>query len=112
MPWSRPEPDPLKARRRQLAEQERELAQRMARLTHELRHGAPPAAGAAVEPPVWRMEEEGRAALPPETTATRRPLARQRRRDKVIFFLCSGVLLVIVGLVFWLWKTHVAGAGG
>jgi hypothetical protein len=112
MPWSRSEPDPLKERRRQLAAQERELAKRMARLTHELKHGAPPTKNAAVEPPVWRMEEEGRATIPPEMSATRRPLARQRRRDKVIFFLCSAVLLVIVGLVFWLWKTHVAGAGG
>ena len=115
MPWpTRHEPDPLKARRRQLAEQERLLAERMSQLTRELKGDSDEAIAAgkkAAEPPVWRMEEDITAPRPFEPPASRRKgLARQRQRDRVIFFLCTAVLLAIIGLVIWLWKTRVEGS--
>jgi hypothetical protein len=109
MPWSRSEPDPLKARRRQLAEQERLLAERMSQLSQELQGDWAKTAGkkGGLEPPVWRMEDEATRYTSPETPALRgRALARQRQRDMMIFFLCTALLLAIMGLVFWLWKTH------
>jgi hypothetical protein len=114
MPWSRShrESDPLKAKRRQLEEQERLLAEKMSRLTHELQHGPdlPPAEGKkpAPEPPVWRMEDDPaprRASEP--TPARKRNLARQRQRDRLIFFIVFGCLLAVTAIVLWLWKTHV-----
>ena len=58
MAWPRDEPDSLRAKRRKLEEQERLLAERMSRLTQELRDGPSPEKEKTVEPPVWRMEEE------------------------------------------------------
>jgi hypothetical protein len=106
---SRPEPDPLKARRRQLAEQERLLAERMSRLTQELNEDASaPVAVKKNEPPVWRLEEETAPRRAPETVAAPvRVLGRQRQRDMIIFFLCTALLVAICLLVAWLWKTHV-----
>jgi hypothetical protein len=107
MPWSRPDPDPLEARRRHLARQERLLAERMSRLTHELQHGAdvPPSAVKPPEPPVWRMEDDAR---PPRATepAGKRNLGRQRQRDMILFFVVLGLLLVATVFFIWLWKTH------
>jgi hypothetical protein len=106
MPWSRSEPDAIKARRRQLAEQERLLAERMARLSAELHHepGAPEPKPAP-ELPVWRLEDEAPKPLPGETgPAVPRVLARQRRRDKVIFFLCIAFLLALILIVAWFWS--------
>jgi len=113
MAWSRNEPDPLKARRQQLAEQERRLAEQMARLHHELEHGVAPGPGdevKPVEPPVWRMEEDlpRRVAVDP-TAARKRNLARQRQRDRFVFFIFVAVLLVVAGIVLWVWKTHLPG---
>ncbi len=111
MPWSRNDPDPLKAKRRQLAEQARLLAEKMSRLAYELQHGTqPPPATKPAEPPVWRMEEDGTPRSGPEPAATRkRNLARQRRRDMFIFFLCMVLLLIATGFFIWLSKTHLRG---
>jgi hypothetical protein len=112
MPWSRSEPDPIKARRRQLAEQERLLAERMAQLRQELSGPGDPEIKKAPEPPVWRLEDEtqnnsGNEVVP----AAPRVLARQRRRDKVIFFLCIAFLLVLILIVAWFWSRMPAPAG-
>ncbi len=48
--WTRDEPDPLKARRRQLEEQQRRLNERISRLHEELRHGENPAPAKAKPP--------------------------------------------------------------
>jgi hypothetical protein len=104
--WSRSEPDPIKIRRRQLAEQERLLAERMAQLNRELLAGpgAPPEKKAP-EPPVWRMEDEPRQpAVSDAGPLAPRVLARQRRRDKVIFFLCIAFLFALILIVGWFWS--------
>jgi hypothetical protein len=112
MPWNRPEPDPIKARRRQLADQEKLLAERMARLTHQLHDGSATKPKKASEPPVWRMEDEAqKSAASDPISGAPRVLARQRRRDKVIFFLCIALLLVLVLIVAWFWN-HVHAVGG
>ncbi len=105
MPWIRSEPDPIKARRRQLAEQERLLAERMAQLNRQLHDGPAPVAKKVPEPPVWRMEDETLQPTLPEPGPTgRRVLARQRRRDKVIFFLCMAFLFALILVVAWFWS--------
>jgi len=112
MPWPRHESDPLKARRRQLADQERHWPSgcRNSRANSRAgrrRRGSGQESGRA---PVWRMEEDGAAPKVPEAAAPRpRGLGRQRQRDMVIFFLCTAALLAIMGIVFYLWKTHVDG---
>jgi hypothetical protein len=106
MPWPRDEPDPLRAKRKQLAEQERLLEERMSRLSQELRDG-PSAERKAVEPPVWRMEEESGAEA---SSVRRRNLARQRRRDKILFFLFIGVLLAVTCVFIWVYQTHLRGS--
>lgn len=107
MPWSRDEPDPLRAKRRALAEQERLLAERMSQLTQELRQAPEPAAKKLVEPPVWRMDEDGLIRPAPEMSSIRRrDLARQRRRDKILFFLFIGLLLVASAIFVWVYQTH------
>jgi hypothetical protein len=115
MAWSSNEPDPLKARRLQLAEQERRLAEQMSRLNHELEHGSTPDPAAEpkpAEPPVWRMEEESpRRSAPESVSARRRNLARQRQRDRFVFFLCMALLLIVLGVVLWVWKTHMGPQG-
>ena len=104
MPWKRTNPDPIEARRRQLAEQERLLSEQRRRLTEELRQsGESSAAGVKpAEPPVWRMEEDSlhyRVTEP--APARRRNLARQRRRDRMLFFIFIVLLLIVVGIVLW-----------
>jgi hypothetical protein len=109
MAWTRNEPDPLREKRRQLEEQERLLAERMAQLTQKLQEGdAPPGEAKAPEPPVWRLEEGSTAArLAPELTPSRRRnLGRQRQRDMFLFFLCIVLLLIATGIFYWLWETH------
>ncbi|MCE0522700.1 MAG: hypothetical protein LV480_07295 [Methylacidiphilales bacterium] len=109
MPWSHNDPDPLEARRRQLAEQERLLAEQRKRLTEELLQSgdASPGNVKPVEPPVWRMEEDGarqRAADP--APARKRNLARQRRRDMVFFFILTVLLLLVLVVVIWVAYVH------
>ena len=116
MPWNRNDPDPIEARRRQLAEQERLLAEQMSRLTEELHSGETlPENSKPSGPPVWRMEEDShphRVAEP--TPARKRNLARQRQRDMILFFIVLGVLLLALGIVLWVWHTHSPslGSGG
>jgi len=106
MPWNRNDPpDPLEARRRQLVEQERLLAEQRQRLHEELRESGEESK--PVEPPVWRLEDDDqleRAADP--TPARKRHLARQRQRDMVLFFLFITVLLVVLVIVFIVAYVH------
>jgi hypothetical protein len=111
MSWKRNDPDPLEARRRQLAEQERLLLEQRRQLTEKL-HGTGEFSSAGLkptEPPVWRMEEESdishRRSNDP-TPARKRDLARQRQRDKVLFFLFIGVFLIVLGIVVWVAYVH------
>jgi hypothetical protein len=109
MPWNRNDPDPLEARRRQLAEQERLLSEQRRRLTEQLHQSgeSPPANVKPAEPPVWRMEEDGlheRATDP--APARKRNLARQRQRDRFLFFVFIGLLLIVVVIVLWVAYVH------
>ena len=107
MPWFRDDPEPLRAKRRELAEKERDLAARMSQLNQELRNAPEEAARKLAEPPVWRLEEEKAARLAPEDRAGRpRDLAYQRQRDKILFFLLIGLLLVVTIIFYWLYQTH------
>jgi hypothetical protein len=99
MPWKRNDPDPLEARRRQLAEQERLLSEQRKRLTEQLRQSgeSPPANVKRAEPPVWRMEEDGPLQRVTEAApARKRNLARQRQRDMILFFVFILFLIVVV----------------
>ena len=106
MPWNRNDPpDPLEARRRELAEQERLLAEQRQRLQDELHASGEKAK--SVEPPVWPMEDDHpheHAADP--TPARKRHLARQRQRDMVLFFLFIAVLIIVFAIVFWVAYVH------
>jgi hypothetical protein len=108
MPWKRNDPDPLESRRRQLAEAERLLAEQRHRLTEELHQSGESGAGAkAAEPPVWRMEEDGRQErITDPLPARKRNLARQRQRDMVLFFLFIGLFLVVLVIVLWVAYVH------
>jgi hypothetical protein len=105
MPWKSKEPDPIADRRRQLEEQERLLAEQRRKLTRTLKGEAPQSAAKAIEPPVWRMDENS-TSRPIESSARRRQLARQRRRDMLLFFVFIGVLLVVVAIVLWVAYVH------
>jgi len=110
MPWTRNDPDPLEGRRRQLAEAERLLAEQRKKLTQELRQSgeSPPA-----EPPVWRMEEDGRHERVTEPVpARKRNLARQRQRDMVLFFLFIGLLLIVLVVVLLVYVHNAAPVNG
>ena len=108
----RKEPDPLSGKRKLLAEQERLLAERMARLNQRLANNGEEETGPpkVPEPPVWRLEEEVERAPRLESTAVaRRVLAAQRQRDKLLFFLTIAALLVVVVLVLALAHSHLVG---
>jgi hypothetical protein len=100
MPKRRDDSNPLDAKRRQLEEQERALAQKRAELQAQLESGGTsPSATRVEEPPVWRMEDE-----PQEhefEPAQYRHLARQRRRDMFIFFACIALLLVVIAVLLY-----------
>ena len=109
MLWNRNDPDPLEARRRQLAEQERLLSEQRKRLTELLHQSGEslPANVKPAEPPVWRMEEDGlhhRVAEP--IPARKRNLARQRQRDMVLFFIFIIVFLVVMSILLWVAYVH------
>jgi hypothetical protein len=108
MPWNRNDPDPLEARRRQLAEQERLLVEQRKRLTEQLQQSGESGVNVKpAEPPVWRMEEDGlpqRATDP--TPARKRNLARQRQRDMVLCIIFIVVLLIVLGIVLWVAHVH------
>jgi hypothetical protein len=111
MPWNRTDPDPLQARRRQLAEQERLLAEQRRRLTEELLQSGEfsPTSAKPAEPPVWRMEEDGRHERAAEPApARKRNLARQRQRDMILVF--GLIILLLIVLAIGLWVAHVHNA--
>jgi hypothetical protein len=106
MPWNRNDPDPLEARRRQLAEQERLLSQQRKLLTEQLRQSGDPSSTHAkpAEPPIWRMEDDGPRQR--VTDPTPRNLARQRRRDRLLVFALIVLLLIVMGIVLWVAHVH------
>jgi hypothetical protein len=112
MPWNRNDSDPIEIKRRQLAEQERLLAERMSRLTEELQQSGQPAPidPKSAEPPLWRMEDDATAIhrIPEPASARKGVLARQRQRDMILFFGCIGLLLIAVIIFCWLFYTHYA----
>ena len=103
MPWRRNDPDPLEEMRRKLAEQERQLSEQMSRLNEQLHpSGEKSQSTRQVEPPVWRLEEDGSARR--STTPTRGPkrhLARQIQRDMWLFFIALGVLIMVMMIFVW-----------
>jgi hypothetical protein len=106
MPWLRNDPpDPLEAKRRELEEQQRLLAERMSELHEQLHGKAPPEE--PVEPPVWRMEDDSHAARALEANARKRNLARQRQSDMILWVICFIALLVAVAIFLWL-RAHYA----
>jgi hypothetical protein len=108
MPWNRNDPDPLELRRRQLAEQERHLAEQRRLLAEQLQESVTPSdIRKAVEPPVWRREDDHhieRVAEP--TPARKRNLARQRQRDMFLFFIFIIVFLIVMSILLWLAYVH------
>ncbi len=100
MPWRSNDPDPLEDMRRKLAEQERLLAEKLARLNEGLdpSGGPSPSEVKPVEPPVWRLEEDRSSDPMP---VRKRNLARQRQRDMLLFFIAVGVLLLVMGILIW-----------
>jgi hypothetical protein len=110
MPWLRNDPDPLEAKRRQLEEQQRLLAERQAQLTRELEHSGEevPEAIKPAEPPVWRMEDDALRPRSVDAPNTRkRNLARQRQRDMILFFICIVAFLFVLAIFLWL-RAHYA----
>ena len=107
MPWMRKDPDPLEARRRQLADAERALAEQRRRLNAQINGtaGAKP-----MEPPVWRMEEDAPDRAPELTPARRRHLARQRQRDMVLCIIFAIVLLIVLVAIYFIGFSHGASA--
>jgi len=109
MPWNRNHPDPLEARRRQLAEQERDLSERRKRLTEELEQSgeSSPAHLKPSEPPVWRREEDSpHQRLSEPIPARKRNLARQRQRDMVLVFGLIILFLIVLGVALWVVHVH------
>jgi hypothetical protein len=103
MPIFRDDSSPLEAKRRQLAQQERLLAEKRRQLKAQLESGAPRAAAKMDEPPVWRMEDEHHAHRFNVTPAPARHLARQRQRDRYLFFALGLLLMLIVVLLWMAW---------
>jgi len=107
MPWNRNDPDPLEARRRQLAEQERLLDEQRRLLTEQLHQAGESPSAKPPEPPVWRMEEDGRNERVADPTPVRkRNLARQRQRDMILVFGLIILLLIVLGIVLWVIHVH------
>jgi len=108
MPSNRNDPDPLEARRRQLAEQERLLSEQRRRLTEQLHPtGESTTSVKPAEPPVWRLEDDG----PPQriiepTTQRKRNLARQTQRDMIVVLFLIVLFLIIVGVALWIIHDH------
>jgi hypothetical protein len=109
MAWNRNESDPLEARRRQLAELEKNLAEQRRRLLDQMQ---PPSGTSSdqiprAEPLVWRNEDDGPLARKVEPTAARkRNLARQTRRDMILAITLILLLLVVLVIGFWIAHAH------
>ncbi len=104
MPRRRNDPDPLEEMRQKLAEQERIVAEKLARIGQGLDPDPPdPVENKPAEPPVWRLEEEGHSHQAAEMMPTRnkRHLARQRQRDMLLFFIALGILIIVMSIVVW-----------
>jgi hypothetical protein len=110
MPRPRKLPNPLAAKRLELERQERELAERMAQLHHELHGAETPPEPELPPPPVWRLEDAHDDETPELASAKRRALARHRRRDMIIFFIFVGVLALASAFFLWIWYAHAAEA--
>jgi hypothetical protein len=112
MPWNRNDSDPIENKRRQLAEQERLLAEQMSRLTEELYQSGQSNSidSKSTEPPIWRMEDDTHAVqrIPEPPVARKGVLARQRQRDMLLFFLFIGLFLFVLIIVIWVFYTHYA----
>ncbi len=109
MPWKRDDPDPLEARRRQIAEQEKMLAEQRRKLTEEIQSSG---VVKRPEPLVWRNEDDPPAARKTEPTPSRRRhLARQRQRDMIAAVGLIILFLIVVGLVVWIAYVHNIGPG-
>jgi ferric-dicitrate binding protein FerR (iron transport regulator) len=106
MPRNRDDSSPLEAKRRQLEEQERLLAQKRRELKEQLESNGSPAAAKIDEPPVWRMEDEHDERPLEPTPARRRHLARQRRRDRLIALACIALLLIVLVVLLWVAWVH------
>jgi hypothetical protein len=109
MPRSRKAPDSLEHRRRQLALQERLLAEKMSRLSDQLSRGAEGLAGdpaKPAEPPVWRLEEDVPRRSTEPAAQRKRNLGRQRQRDMIVFFVMIGGLIIIVIMIMALVHAH------
>lgn len=108
MPWKRNDPDPLEARRRQLAEQERLLSEQRKRLTEQLRQAGefPPANVKPAEPPVWREEDGRHERVTDPAPVRKRNLARQRQRDMILVFGLIILFLIVVVIVLWVAHVH------
>jgi len=108
MPRRRNDPDPLEDKRRELAERERVIAEKLARIGQGLDPDAPPEPEKPAEPPVWRLEEDGPASRPIEMlpSRNRRHLAAQRQRDKMLFFIAFGILIIVMSIVVWVACFH------
>ena len=107
---SRQEPDPLRDKRKQLAERERLLAERMSQLNDKLARGGEDAPRPH-EPPLWRLEDDAppaRQASEP-VAVRKRVLARQRRNDMILFFVMMGALIVVILVVLALVHAHGQG---
>jgi hypothetical protein len=114
MPKRRDDANPLEAKRRELEQQERLLAQKRRELKEQLESGGATEAAAAAradEPPVWRLEDEPEEMVESEP-ARYRHLARQRRRDMIIFFACIGLLLAVIAVLLWILCVHTAQPTG
>ncbi len=111
MPKKRDDSNPLEAKRRQLEQQEKLLAQKRAQLKAQLESGGAPETAAATkaeQPPVWRMEDEPNDF--DHVPVRYRHLARQRRRDMIVFFACIGLLLIVIVVLVWVIYIHTAAA--
>jgi len=108
MPRRRNDPDPFEEKRQKLAEQERVIAEKLARIGQGLDPNPPePVDDKPAEPPVWRLEEDGHSHRRVEVTPVRkRHLARQRQRDMLLFFIALGILIIVMSIVVWVACFH------
>lgn len=98
--------DPVEKRRRELAEQQRLLAEQMSELEAKLEAEKNPKPAPPVEPgpPVWRLEEEQsfvRNEEPLPVHKNKRVLRAQRQRDFKLFLLLAIPLALII-----IWLIH------
>jgi len=109
MAWNRSEPDPLEARRRQLAELEKNLAEQRRRLLEQMQPFSPTTSEpvARAEPLVWRNEDDAPLPrAPSRSSGTTRTTARQTRRDMLVAVSLIILLLIILGLGLWIAHVH------